>query len=215
MSGGRRALLLDYGGVLTIDLATVFARADDDAGLPRGTIGRVIVGAYRDPEGDGFVHRLERGEIDRDGFGVAIQQELMANGFALHDPTVLDRVFADLRPDHESGLWAVVRSARRQGIATGLLSNSWGTDGYPLDLLRECFEDLVLSGEVGLRKPDPAIFELACERLSVAPADAVFVDDFEVNVEAARTVGLRAVHHRGDVDATTAQLEELLGVTLR
>ncbi len=213
--GRRRALLVDYGGVLTNDIGAVFARFDEVAGLPAGTLQRVVVEAYQQPDGQGFVHRMERGELDAEGFGAAIQGELMANGYAVRDPSIFAGVFDELRPDHESGMWAVVRAAREHGIATVLVSNSWGTDGYPMDELREVFDELVISGEVGLRKPDPAIFELACGRVGVALADAVFVDDFEVNTSAAEVFGIPSVLHRGDVDATRERLEHLLGVALR
>ncbi len=212
---GRKALLVDYGGVLTHDLGSVLKAADSRSGLPAGTISRVIIDAYREPEGQSFVHRFERGELDRDGFRRELQGDLMANGFVLADTDILEDVLFGLRPDAESGMWALVRAARSHGVATGLLSNSWGTGGYPLELLRECFDDLVISGEVGLRKPDPAIFHLACERLEVAPADAIFVDDFEVNITAARALGMTAVLHAGNVEDTAGQLEDFLGVALR
>ncbi len=212
---GRKALLVDYGGVLTHDLGTVLKAADAKSGLPAGTISRVIIEAYRQPEGQGFVHRFERGELDRDGFAAELQMELMANGFALRETGILDDVLFGLRPDAESGMWALVRSAREQGVATALLSNSWGTDGYPLDLLNDVFDELIISGEVGLRKPDAAIFRLACDRLGVHASDAIFVDDFDVNVQAARALGMAGVLHAGDVDATALLLEDFLGLSLR
>jgi epoxide hydrolase-like predicted phosphatase len=105
-----------------------------------------------------------------------------------------------------------VRTARERGIKTGLISNSWGLSIYdraPVDL----FDVAVISGEVGLHKPQPEIYELACERLGVAPADAVFVDDLRENCAGAEAVGMTAVLHR-DTPATLARLDELFGLEL-
>ena len=108
---------------------------------------------------------------------------------------------------------AAVRAARRAGIRTGLISNSWGLGIYeraPIDL----FDETVISGEVGLHKPQPEIYRLACERLGVDPAEAVFVDDLRENCAGAEAVGMTALLHR-DTTATVAELERLLAVGLR
>jgi epoxide hydrolase-like predicted phosphatase len=105
-----------------------------------------------------------------------------------------------------------VRAARAGGIKTGLISNSWGLGIYdraPVDL----FDETVISGDVGLHKPQREIYELACERLAVTPGDCVFVDDLRENVEGAEAAGMTAILHR-DSTETVAQLEELLGVPL-
>jgi epoxide hydrolase-like predicted phosphatase len=117
----------------------------------------------------------------------------------------------DLRLDEE--MIEAVRAAR-DAVATGLLSNSWGVQYYPHDLLAELFDEVVISGEVGLRKPDPPIFGVAAERLGVPPEECVFVDDLPGNIEAAEALGMRGVLH--EVAATTIpELERLLGVTLQ
>ena len=106
-----------------------------------------------------------------------------------------------------------VRKARAGGIATGLISNSWGLGIYdraPVDL----FDATVISGDVGLHKPQPEIYLLACERLGVEPAGSVFVDDLRENVAGAETVGMTALLHRDSAE-TIERLEELLGVALR
>ena len=82
-----------------------------------------------------------------------------------------------------------VRAARRAGVRTAMLSNSWGEDRYDRALLAELFDAWVISGEVGLRKPDPAIYELAAERLGLPPAACVFVDDLPGNLKPARALG--------------------------
>lgn len=210
-----RALLVDYGGVLTTDLGAAFRDAEAASGLPSGALVKVLLSAYADTAGDGFVHRFERGELDEAAFEGELRASLDAAGTPMAEGSVLRHVFGGLRADPEGKMWDVVRRAREAGVRTGLLSNSWGTDGYPLDALHEVFDDLVISGEVGLRKPDPAIYRLAAERLDVAPEACAFVDDFPGNVAAAEALGMHGVLHAGDADRTAAALEPLLGITLR
>lgn len=107
---------------------------------------------------------------------------------------------------------AVVRRARSLGVRTALLSNSWG-DHYPEALWDGLFDEIVISGQVGLRKPQPEIFRLTCDRLDLSPERCIMVDDLPQNVHAAAAVGMIGVLHRS-CDETRAELEILLGTTL-
>jgi putative hydrolase of the HAD superfamily len=106
----------------------------------------------------------------------------------------------------------LVRRARARGVRTALLSNSWG-NAYPMDLWHEQFDVIVISGEVGMRKPERRIFEHTCGLLGLAPQECVFVDDMLHNVEAAFEVGMVGLRHV-DVGGTRSELERLLGVDL-
>ena len=106
----------------------------------------------------------------------------------------------------------VLRRARAAGLQTALLSNSWAND-YP-PALAELFDVMVISGEVGLRKPDPEIYRLTVARLGVEPGECVFVDDLSPNVRGAAAVGMVGVLHT-DPAATVTELELVLGVPLR
>jgi epoxide hydrolase-like predicted phosphatase len=121
---------------------------------------------------------------------------------------LITRLFAGLGPDEE--MIGIVRRSREAGIKTGLISNSWGLGIYeraPVDL----FDEAIISGEVGLHKPQPEIYRLASERLGVEAADCVFVDDLRENCAGAEAVGMTALLHR-DTDETVAKLQELLGL---
>ncbi len=123
---------------------------------------------------------------------------------------LIGRLFGGLKPDE--AMIGAVRASRAAGVKTGLISNSWGLGIYeraPVDL----FDATVISGDVGLHKPQPEIYLLACERLGVEPDDTVFVDDLRENVEGAEAVGMTGVLHR-DSAKTITRLEELLGVGL-
>src|SRR5436305_10456587 len=107
-----------------------------------------------------------------------------------------------------------VAAARTAGIHTGLISNSWGTRRYDRSRLAELFDGVVISGEVGMRKPAPEIYELGAQRIGLAPSDCVFVDDLPFNLKPAEQLGMAAVHHTGPAQ-TIDELERLLGIELR
>ena len=100
---------------------------------------------------------------------------------------LIDRLFAGGEP--EPAMLEAVRRARAAGVRTGLISNSWGTRRYDRALLAELFDGVVISGEEGMRKPTPSIYELGAERIGVAPAQCVFVDDLPFNLEPAGRAG--------------------------
>ena len=104
-----------------------------------------------------------------------------------------------------------VRAMRRRGVRMGLLSNSVGDEAvYDSELLEDLFDGVVISSEVGLRKPDPAIYALAAERTGLPPADCVYVDDIGGNLKPARALGMATVLHRGDAAQTLAEVRALL-----
>jgi epoxide hydrolase-like predicted phosphatase len=106
-----------------------------------------------------------------------------------------------------------VRAARDAGIRTGLLSNSWGAGRYDAAMLERHFDAAVISGKVGLRKPDPAIYALAAQELGLPPARIVFVDDLPGNLKPARALGMATVRHER-AERTIPELEGLLGSSL-
>lgn len=123
---------------------------------------------------------------------------------------LIGRLFGGLKPDE--AMIGAVRAARAAGVKTGLISNSWGLGIYdraPVDL----FDATVISGDVGVHKPQPEIYLLACEQLGVEPGESVFVDDLRENVEGADAVGMTGVLHRNS-PKTIGRLEELFGVEL-
>ena len=106
-----------------------------------------------------------------------------------------------------------MRAARAAGIRTGLVSNSWGTRRYDRALLERLFDGIVISGEVGIRKPAPEMYRLGAERAGAAPEACVYVDDLPFNLPPAAELGMATVHHT-ETAATIAELERLLGVPL-
>jgi putative hydrolase of the HAD superfamily len=204
--GGDRAhsgLLVDFGGVLTTSVWDSFADFCRDKGLPEDSVRRLF---RSDPEALADLRELETGRIDEEQF-----ERRFAERLGLKDATdLIESMFRGMKPSEP--MVTAVRAARAGGIRTGLVSNSWSTSHYDRALLAELFDAVVISGEVGLHKPEPEIYLLASKRLSVEPDRCVFVDDLRENCAGAEAVGMTAVLHR-DAAATVARLEELLGFT--
>jgi epoxide hydrolase-like predicted phosphatase len=198
-------LLMDFGGVLTTNVFDSFREFCTSEGLPPDTVKRTF---RENPEALAELRALERGDLS-----VAEFEPRFAPHLGLtHHAGLVERLFAGVGPDE--AMMNAVRRAHEAGIRTGVVSNSWGDTSYDVADWREFFDTIVISGDVGLHKPDAAIFELACARLGVEPSDCVFVDDLRENCEGAEAVGMTAILHRGP-DSTLPELERLLDLDLR
>lgn len=205
---GFESLIVDYGGVLTTSLQEALLQFALDAGIDLQDFVRVALGAYSGSD-DSLVHEFETGRVPQDEFEVEMAARLTAVAPAPVDPEgLVARMFAGVTLDEE--MLGLVEDVRAMGLRTGLLSNSWGLGFYPRERLAQLFDTIVISGEVGLRKPDPAIFELACRRLEVEPSACVFVDDHPGHLEAAAGLGMTTVLHRS-ASETRAAVDRLLG----
>jgi epoxide hydrolase-like predicted phosphatase len=213
-----RALVVDWGGVLTPGVGDALRTWALAEGLDPGAL-KDAFSQWRSARTDGDVgedlvatiEHMERGEIDQTVVEAVIADRLKAAGAAeVVRHGLLTRMLSFFTPDEP--MTALVRRARRAGIRTGLLSNSWG-DHYPEHLWDGMFDVVVLSGEVGMRKPDPAIYLHTLSLLRVEPSACVFVDDLPGNVAAAQALGLVGVLHTG-YEATVQALSGLFGLDL-
>jgi putative hydrolase of the HAD superfamily len=197
-------LLIDWGGVLTTDLFASFRAFCELEGLEPDAVRRIFRedAACRD-----LLIAFETGTLPEEEF-----ETRFAPYLGVDSPALIDRLFAGSAPDPE--MVEAVRQARAGGVRTGLVSNSWGTRRYPRELLGELFNGVVISGEVGIRKPAPEIYRLGAERIGLAPEACVFVDDLAFNLSPAAQLGMATVHHRS-AEETIPELERLLGVRLR
>jgi epoxide hydrolase-like predicted phosphatase len=207
-----RGLVVDWGGVLTGDLGTVVRAWAHEDGIDLDVYYGVMRDWFGEPIGAEArlnpIHALERGEMSLPDFEVRLAEALTARTGRQHDAAgLLERMFAKF--EHAPDMAALVRRARGSGLRTGLLSNSWGND-YPRDGWEEMFDVVVISGEVGMRKPEPRIFEHTLSLIGLEPGEVVFVDDLRHNIEAAVAAGFVGVHHTSYA-ATLAELEVLFG----
>ena len=215
-NGELRGIVTDWGGVLTSPILTTvqaWIEADGIDWDSYRTVMRLWVSqAYGVDAGPNPIHALERGECS----GAEFEQILAARLLRVDGETVvaeglLRRMFAASVP--VPGMYDTIRTLRAAGFSTALLSNSWGCDEYPRADFAGLFDTVVLSGEIGMRKPEKEIFFHAAATLGLAPAECVFIDDMEANVAAAQACGMTGVLHTET--ATTARaLQDLLGVHL-
>jgi len=202
-----KGLLVDFGGVLTTNVFDSFRTFCVEEGLDPRVLRRLF---REEPEALLLVRGLETGELSERDFGerfgklLGVEHERRAG--------LVERMFGHIESDEE--MVEAVRRARAQGVRTGLISNSMGAGRYDRSMFPELFDGVVISGDEGMHKPQPAMFHLGAERVGLAPSECVFVDDLRENCKGAEAVGMTAVLHRG-AGSTLPRLEELLGVELR
>jgi FMN phosphatase YigB (HAD superfamily) len=209
-------VITDWGGVMTNPLTetvNAWLEADGIDRLSYYTVMRQwIKQAYADEEDGTPMHRLERGECPIEEFELELASQLVTvEGGPVAGPGLLTRMFAGSKLD--AAMLNLFRKLHSDGVPTGLLSNSWGADDYPRDLFPGMFDAVVISGEVGMRKPEPRIFLHAARMLNLRPAECIFIDDIQANVTAAEQAGFTGVLHSG-AESTAERLGELLRVDL-
>jgi putative hydrolase of the HAD superfamily len=209
-----RGVIIDWGGVVTgplpntIDAWLQAEQIDRDSYT---TVMRSWVSAAYGDGADNPVHALERGECTNEEFEAALAAQLThVDGRPVVPDGLLARMFA--AGTLENAMLDLIRALRQAGLRTALLSNSWGDD-YRRDLFPELFDVVVISAEVGMRKPEERIFRHTAELLGLEPEECVFIDDVAANIAAAEAIGLIGVHHR-EPGPTAVRLTELLGVPL-
>ncbi|MHB8692967.1 MAG: HAD family hydrolase [Solirubrobacteraceae bacterium] len=204
MASERQGLLIDWGGVLTTNLFASFNAFCAEEGLEPNAIAT----AFRaNPEARELVIGLETGTIPEQQFELRLSEML-----GIEPTPLIARLMAGAAKDQ--AMCDAVLRARSKGIRTGLISNSWGTTRYDRAMLAEMFDGVVISGEVGLRKPAPEMYTRGAEAIGLAPAQCVFVDDLPFNLTPAAELGMATVHHT-DSAQTIAELERVLGVALQ
>ena len=216
-NGGQlRGIVTDWGGVLCTPILTTvraWIEADGIDWESYRAVMRPWVSQAYDPVGlPNPIHALERGECSGPEFERILAPRLRRlDGEAVLAEGLLRRMFAASVP--VPAMYDTIRTLRAAGFGTALLSNSWGCEEYPRADFPGLFDTVVLSGEVGMRKPEKEIFWHAADTLGLPPAECVFIDDMEANVAAAQACGMTGVLYTET--ATTARaLQDLLGVPL-
>jgi epoxide hydrolase-like predicted phosphatase len=209
-----KAVLFDYGGVLTEPVESMFAAIAADCGAETAELAALLVGAYED--GDHPWHQVERGDLPFADLCRWAAEEGSRRGWRLDLRQVLEHMAAF---EFRSAMLERIVDLRRRGYLTALVTNNAKEFGpvwkQQLDY-DTLFDTVVDSSAVGVRKPDPRIYHLTLERLGgLAPEEAVLLDDFEVNLAAARAIGMGGVFVGADTDAALAELERLLADRLR
>lgn len=205
------AVLFDFGGVFIDSPFAVMKQGAARLGMPVELLSSVMFGSY-DRDDDHPWHRLERGEVGLEDARSEIVG--LAREAGLHGVDPFDVLSSLSGSSHGPRGFVVelVADLRHAGLKTGIVTNNvaeFAPMWRPILPLDELFDDVVDSSEVGVRKPNPAIFELACRRLDIEPSRALFIDDFEGNVVGARSAGLAGICCGYTLDTTSEAVEEI------
>ncbi|MGZ4693841.1 MAG: HAD-IA family hydrolase [Acidimicrobiales bacterium] len=205
-----RAALFDFGGVILSSPFDAFAAFEREHALPEGFLRKVNA---TDPDTNAWA-RLERSEVDLEEFAELFTDESAALGHRVDGHEVLALLAGEVRPD-------MVEAVRRcsERLTTGLLTNNFiasdgrGMQDSPLGEILSLFDAVIESSVVGVRKPDPLFYEIACTTLGIEPSEAVFLDDLGVNLKPARLMGMLTIKVT-DPAVALAELEQVLGFPL-
>lgn len=210
-----RAVLWDFGGVVTTSPFEAFARYEAEHGLPEGLIRRInATNAH-----DNAWAKLERSDVDVAGFAELFEAEARALGHSVDGREVLQLLAGRVRPE----MAEAVRRCAAQLTCVCLTNNFRSGEGVgPYDgdrgdevaAVQAHFHEIIESSKVGLRKPDPRIYALACERMEAHPTEVVFLDDLGVNLKPARELGMTTIKVV-EPDVALAELEAAVGFTVR
>jgi putative hydrolase of the HAD superfamily len=199
-----RAVMFDFGGVISTSPFESFARLETEHGLPPGFIRRVNA---TNPDTNAWA-QLERGEIALDAFGPGWAAEALALGHEVDGRVVLERLGGEIRPQMVA---AIMRC--RTTYKTACLTNNFGSVesvvSEEVAAVYALFDAVLESRVLGVRKPDPRFYELACAAVGVQPDEVVFLDDLGINLKPARALGMRTIKVT-DPDQALVELEQIL-----
>jgi putative hydrolase of the HAD superfamily len=207
-----RAVIFDLGGVVMPSPIEAFREYERQNALPHRFISEIVVSGGD----DGSWSRLERGELSITEFATEFEVECANAGGTVRAADMMSFLAGGGGPHAE--MLTAIRRIRAEGLQTAALTNNWaGEDGMTMaeraPELAALFDLIVESAIEGLRKPDPRIYELTCDRLGVAPTDAVFLDDLGVNLKSARALGMTTIKV-ADPEVAVAELAATLGFAL-
>jgi putative hydrolase of the HAD superfamily len=217
---GIRAALFDFGGVISTSPFEAFTRFEIDHGLPENLLRTLNA---TNPDTNAWA-RHERNELSFDEFCVAYEGEALAAGHTVDAREVIACLAGDLRPE-------MIRAIRRchERLRTGLITNNMApmfdgvvngvaseseNDSPMLAAVDGLFDVVIESSKAGVRKPDPQIYEIACEQLEVEPSEVVFLDDLGINLKPAAAMGMTTIKVV-DADKAIAELEAAVGFPCR
>jgi putative hydrolase of the HAD superfamily len=209
-------VLWDFGGVILSSPFEAFNRYESEIGLPVNFIRGMNA---RNPDTNAWA-RMERSEVDLDGFAALFEAEALEHGHKLSGHHVLKIISGEVRPEMVEALRRV-----RKGYRTACITNNMPTGEGPgmardpervkeIEKIMGLFEHVIESSKLGIRKPDPRIYQHACKLLGVQPENCVYLDDLGINLKPAKAMGMRTIKVDNAAQAL-GELEEILGIPLR
>lgn len=210
------AVIWDFGGVVTSSPFEAFNRFEADRGLPRDVIRQINAA-----NGDSNAWALfERAEISADEFDALFAEEAAKLGHAIRGQEVLALLSGDIRPRMVAALDAVKAAGHKIGCITNNVPTGHGagmsTTAEKAEAVRAImarFDHVIESSKAGIRKPDPRIYQMMCDALSVDPSRCIYLDDLGINCKPAAVLGMAAIKVAGQ-DQALAELSALTGLSL-
>lgn len=211
-----RAVLWDFGGVITESPFVAFARFERARGLPQDFLRAINA---RNPDQNAWA-RFERSELTPAGFDEAFAAEARAAGHEVRGLDVIDLIYGDVRPEMVEALKIAGTHFTNACVTNNVDAGS--SRGFARDIARAgqwqavmgLFDEVIESSKVGVRKPEPRFFELACDRLGITPGQAVYLDDLGGNLKPARAMGMHTIKV-GEPATALDELEAILAIRLR
>lgn len=207
-----QAVIWDFGGVFTSSPFEAFTRYERERGLPEDLIRRIN---STNPLENAWA-RFERSELDLEGFDRAFAEEARALGHDVPGRDIIPLLAGDFRPEMIAALKRIKRDYRTGCITNNVPANATGSQEgralYAREIM-ELFDHVIESSRIGIRKPNPRIYEMMCEALSVDPAACIYLDDLGMNLKPAKAMGMTTIKVSSGAQAI-AELEEALGVKL-
>ena len=212
-----KAVLWDFGGVILSSPFAAFAEYERELGLPEGFIRQVNA---QNPDANAWA-RMERSEIDVGEFATTFEAEARSLGGELSGQRVVELLSGRVRPEMVEALRRCGEHFRQACLTNNVANGDGQSGGFGDDERRtqiaaimSLFDVVLESSKIGVRKPEPRIYELACESLEVTPAECVFLDDLGINLKPARAMGMTTIKVVDPADALT-ELEQVVGIPLR
>jgi putative hydrolase of the HAD superfamily len=202
------AVMFDFGGVISSSPFESFARLEAERGLPPGFIRTVN---STDPDDNAWA-QLERGEVDVDTFGALWSTEARALGHDVDGRQVLEMLAGEIRPQMVAAI-RTCSSSYKTACLTNNFSRAEAVVSEEVAAIYALFDAVLESRVLGVRKPDPRFYELACERLGVSPEECVFLDDLGVNLKPARALGMHTIKV-SDPEQALDELGRVVGLAL-
>ncbi len=211
-----RAVIWDFGGVITSSPFEAFNRYEVERDLPENTIRRIN---SINPDGNAWA-LFERAEIDAARFDALFAEEAAAIGHDIRGADVLKLLSGDIRPRMVAALDAVAAAGMKIGCITNNVPTGKGAgmaDSFgkaeAVAAIMARFDHVIESSKAGIRKPDPAIYLMMCDALLVAPDHCIYLDDLGVNCKPAAKLGMRAIKVTSEAQALD-DLSALLGIAI-
>ena len=211
-----KAVLWDFGGVITSSPFEAFNRFEADHGLPQDFIRGINA---TNPETNAWA-QLESNQVSVDEFDDLFATEARDKGHEIRGRQVLELLSGDIRPEMVTALKRI-----KQDHAIGCITNNVNTGEGPgmarsekkasvIAEIMSLFETVIESSKVGIRKPNPAIYELACKQMGITASEAVYLDDLGINLKPARELGMTTIKVL-NAEQAISELEQHLGISLR